>query len=512
MDLMRAKRMRRTEWLLSGVRWTKSINKTSSAYRLIPATVLVTCAILGSSCSSSDFPLANRAASPTSHRTSEAAQSHGCQRTLIGVAHPDDDLYFVDPEIRKTIHAGCAVATVYLTAGDDGKSPQAARDYVARRENGVRAAYAELAGVPDRWTEESARVNGRSIRSFSLGSGSQSPVKLFFLGLHDGLPHGQESESMLKLFLATRKRIQLFQSVEGYTEDQLLRTLSDLARQERAQRILTLDYDNASFAFGLRGKVDHSDHGVGARYFRKVGYLSGIPVTSYLGYTMSSLQPNLSPEQVAEKEAAVRLYIAHTDCHSKNGCATTDTYRGPLQLDDSDWVHRQYQQEHRNPRLGEIMGDIGRTTDFSSRDPEQCLEAVGTQPKYSAVRINTCNGTSAQKWEIRAGGTIRTRLYRGYCLTKLTSGAGLAPCNTSRPEQKWAYKPWKSTTWKRTAWRIMGEEGMCLYQDDRSLPPYWNSRTAQHPRLGLADCKKQPEPELYWRWTAGTAHNNPNIT
>ncbi|MFE2092856.1 PIG-L family deacetylase [Streptomyces sp. NPDC059460] len=430
---------------------------------------------------------------------------------MIGVAHPDDDLYFVDPEIRKTIRAGCAVTTVYLTAGDDGKSPQAARDYVARRENGVRAAYAELAGAPDRWTEDSTRVNGRNIRSFSLGSGSPSPVKLFFLGLHDGLPHGQESESMLKLFLATRKRIQLFQSVESYTEDQLLQTLSDLARQERAQRILTLDYDNASFAFGLRGKVDHSDHGIGARYFRKAGYLSGVPVESYLGYTMSSLEPNLPPEQVAEKEAAVRRYIARADCHSKNGCATADTYRGPLQLDDSDWVHRQYRQEHRNPRLGEIMGDVGRTTEFSSRDPEQCLEAVSTQPKYGAVRINTCNGTSAQKWEIRDAGTIRTRLHRGFCLTKLTSGAGLAPCNASRPEQKWAHKPWKSTTWKRTAWRIVGEKGMCLYQDDRSLPPYWNSRTAQHPRLGLVSCNKQPEPELYWRWAAGTAHNDPNI-
>ncbi|MEW2491417.1 PIG-L family deacetylase [Streptomyces sp. NPDC048411] len=431
---------------------------------------------------------------------------------MIGVAHPDDDLYFVDPEIRKTIHSGCAVTTVYLTAGDDGKSSQVARDYVARRENGVRAAYAELAGAPNRWTEDSTRVNGRSIRSFSLESGSQSPVKLVFLGLHDGLPHGKESESMLKLFLATRKRIQLFRSMETYTEDQLLRTLSDLARQERAQRILTLDYDNASFAFGLRGKVDHSDHGIGARYFRKAGYLSGIPVASYLGYTMSSLEPNLLPGQVAEKEAAVRRYLAHTNCHSKKSCALADTYKGPLALDDSDWVHRQYQQEHRNPRLGEIIGDIGRTTEFSSRDPEQCLEAVNTQTKYDAVRINSCKGTSAQKWEIRNDGTIRTRLYRGYCLTELTSSAGLALCDASRPEQKWAPQPWKSTTWKRTAWRIAGEKGMCLYQDDRSLPPHWNSRTAQHPRLGLVSCNKQREPELYWRWAAGTAHIGPNIT
>ncbi|MFV5998173.1 PIG-L family deacetylase [Streptomyces sp. NPDC056231] len=424
---------------------------------------------------------------------------------MIGVAHPDDDLYFVDPEIRKTIRAGCAVTTVYLTAGDDGKSSQAARDYVARRENGVRAAYAELAGAPDRWTEDSTRVNGRSIRSFTLESSSQSPVKLVFLGLHDGLPHGQESESMLKLFLATRKQIQLFQSMESYTEDQLLRTLSDLARQERAQRILTLDYDNASFAFGLRGKVDHSDHGIGARYFRKVGYLSGIPVESYLGYTMSSLEPNLPPEQVAEKEAAVRRYIAHANCHSKKSCALADTYTGPLPLDDSDWIHRQYQQEHRNPRLGEIIGDIGRTTEFSSRDPEQCLEAVNTQPKYDAVRINSCNGTGAQKWEIRDDGTIRTGFYRGYCLTELTSSAGLAPCDASHPEQKWTPQPWKSATWKRTAWRIAGEKGMCLYQDDRSLPSHWDSTTAQHPRLGLASCNKQPEPELYWRWTEGTA-------
>ncbi|MFE2373723.1 ricin-type beta-trefoil lectin domain protein [Streptomyces sp. NPDC059398] len=379
---------------------------------------------------------------------------------------------------------------------------RAALDYVADRERGVRAAYADLAGVPDRWTERTVRADGRGIRSLTLDGAPAASVRLVFFELHDGLPEGSDRDSLLKLFLGTRHSIPLFQGEGTFTGGQLVRTLSALARKLGARRILTLDYDNASFAFGLSGRVDHSDHGIGARYFRDAGYAAGIPVFPYLGYTMSSLSPNLSQSQVAPKESAVRRYLARAGCRFRD-CAASGVHKGPLAPDASHWVHRQYRQIHRAPRPGEILADVGRTTAFTSRRPEQCLEAVSAEPKSGAVRLDSCAGTPAQKWDVRGDGTIRSRFRRGYCLTQLAEGTGLDRCAPSRPEQRWTHKPWRSMSWKRTAWRLVGRGNKCLYQDDRNLPPRWDSRTDLHPVLRLVGCDGQTRPGLYWSWRGG---------
>ncbi|MFE4449263.1 ricin-type beta-trefoil lectin domain protein [Streptomyces sp. NPDC056796] len=431
-------------------------------------------------------------------RVAPVAGPQSCERSLVGVAHPDDDLYFVNPEIRRTVQAGCPVTTVFLTAGDDGRTPErAALDYVEERERGVRAAYAQIVGVPDRWTEGTVRVNGRSVRSLTL-DGAPTPVRLLLFGLHDGRPEGQGRYSMLKLFVGTRRSIPFFGSKDTITGDQLVKTLAALARQDKAQRILTLDYDNASFAFGLGGRVDHSDHGIGARYFRQAGYAAGIPVSSYLGYTMSSLAPNLPRNEVLPKEAAVRRYLSHVTICRSEGCSPTGPSDAPLPADALKWIRREYRQVHRGPRPGEILADIGRTTVYT-RDPEQCLEAVLPQPENGAVRINGCDGADGQKWDVRSDRTIRSQRFRNYCLTLVTDGVGLARCARARAEQRWTREPWRSTTWKRSAWRIAGAENKCLYQDDRHLPPRWDSDADRSPRLGLVACDAPSQPGIFWR-------------
>ncbi|MFF0448880.1 ricin-type beta-trefoil lectin domain protein [Streptomyces sp. NPDC004609] len=416
------------------------------------------------------------------------------------MAHPDDDLFFVNPEVRRTIRAGCPVDTVYLTAGDGGRTDRLkALEYVARREYGVRAAYAEMAEAHNRWDRSDVRANGVMGRSYRLADRARNAdVRLTFLDLHDGLPRGEETNSLLRLFNGNRHRIQGFQSTASYTEDELLSTLSALVRLSRAQRILTMDYDNASFAFGLGGGVDHSDHGIGARYIRRVAYELGIPVTSYLAYTMSSLKANLTPGQSAEKNEVARWYLAHRRCGITGTCANVSPYRGPLQKDWSLWMHRQYEQIHRDPRPGEILGDIGRTTSLTGRDPSQCLDA-GAPRRATKVRIHGCDGSAAQRWDIGTDGTIRPRRDRASCLTVIGAAVGLERCESGRADQRWSREPWRSATWKRSAWRIAGDGNRCLYQDDRELPARPDSRGRQSPRLTLADCGTGPRPELYWR-------------
>ena len=96
-------------------------------------------------------PLAAQAAPPT------LAQCHGI-KDLAFVAHLDDDLLFMNPDIASNVEAGGYVRLVYLTASDAGEGD----GYMLGRER-VRAAYAYMAHQPDEWTEDTAR--GRRARS-----------------------------------------------------------------------------------------------------------------------------------------------------------------------------------------------------------------------------------------------------------------------------------------------------------------------------------------------------------
>lgn len=74
------------------------------------------------------------------------------------VAHPDDDLFFMNPDLSRSISTGVKVATVYLTSGEsDGRNeahsphlqdparPADHAAYAEARQNGIRAAYAQMA-------------------------------------------------------------------------------------------------------------------------------------------------------------------------------------------------------------------------------------------------------------------------------------------------------------------------------------------------------------------------------
>ncbi|MEU4031959.1 ricin-type beta-trefoil lectin domain protein [Streptomyces anulatus] len=440
-----------------------------------------------------------------SSRPSAHAKEQGqCRGTFVGVAHPDDDLFFLNPEIRQTIRAGCPVDTVYLTAGDDGKKDRRkALEYAGRREYGVRAAYAETAEAANSWKRADVRAEGLRVRSYRLADAARNAdVRLSFLDLHDGLPHGQESNSLLRLFQGTRRSITPFQGAGGYTEGRLLAALSALIRLSGAARVLTMDHDNASFAFSLDGRVDHSDHSIGARYFRRAGYALGIPVSAYLGYSMSPLKANLTSAEYAEKDEVARWYLSGRKCRPTGTCANVPPFKGRLQKDWDLWVHRQYEQIHRPPRPGEIVGDIGRTTYMSGRDPSQCLHAGSGRSHVGEVSIRGCDGSASQKWDIDRDGTVRPRKDHRSCLTEFAAEVGLARCESGRRSQLWHREPWRSTAWKRDAWRISGSTGRCLYQDDRQLPGRWNEsdRDRQSPELKLSGCGTQARPEIYWRW------------
>ena len=83
-------------------------------------------------------------------------------KTLNIVAHEDDDLLFLSPDLLHAIQAGRSVRTVFLTAGDAGNDTA----YWTGREAGMQAAYAQMCGVANTWTQTDAGIAGTSGSSF----------------------------------------------------------------------------------------------------------------------------------------------------------------------------------------------------------------------------------------------------------------------------------------------------------------------------------------------------------
>ncbi|MFF3172541.1 ricin-type beta-trefoil lectin domain protein [Streptomyces sp. NPDC057900] len=405
-----------------------------------------------------------------------------CGRTMVGVAHQDDDLLFVNPVIQREIGPKCAFSTVYLTAGDAGH-PYNRGDVVQDREKGVRAAYAEMAGVPDRWTRHDVQAAGHRIASFTLNG--EFDVRLSFLRLPDGQPVGigyprYGHQSLLKLFRGEIASIRPVDGSPGYTEPHLVAVLTALARQERISRILTLDYDNVDFGHTYWPGADHSDHGVTARYLRRVAFglpgITRVTATGFLGYDMSRLPEDLGPLLSRQKDAFFQSYRVGEGCMSKS-CPAGHYMNGKY----LQWTYREYSVKPRVVRPGEIVSAMGLAN--ATGRYQRCLGSAGggrgADRAREAATFN-CTGRADQSWRVHAG-TIESGAGR-QCLTAASQRVTVSTCD-GRPHQRWR---------RDTAGRIRSAAsrtgGRCLFQQDLAL---------RDPRLLLRPCSPA-RPELSW--------------
>jgi hypothetical protein len=112
------------------------------------------------------------------------------------VGHEDDDILFMNPDLENFLGAGYGTVTVVTTAGEadgtvDESSPgcpapaQEGRFVFAHhRQDGMRAAYAHMAGLSNVWSRGAYNINGRLIEIDALQGAAQ--IQLIFLNLPDG--------------------------------------------------------------------------------------------------------------------------------------------------------------------------------------------------------------------------------------------------------------------------------------------------------------------------------------
>ncbi|MGW7365628.1 PIG-L family deacetylase, partial [Streptomyces sp. NPDC054841] len=308
-------------------------------------------------------------ARPETRPTAPAVQP---VRTTVGetvmqiVAHPDDDLFFMNPDTSQSIATGRSLTSVYLTAGEsdgvnaprgDPRPPAADKAaYAEARQNGIRAAYAEMA-TGDRtssWSRTSIPTAGGGRAELDTLR-ARPEISLVWVQLHEaGSIRGDRPHSLHGLWdgrvdtlasqLASGAPVR-----EGfsYTKQQVVDTIAGLLERFRPTFVRMQDPTPGRTANGTY--ADHQDHMYGARFAqaaleRYAGTAGAAGTTgaartagttgtseprphfgvqTYLGYFTSGLPHTLDPATAEAKLRTLKTY-AWTDgtdhCGDPAGC------------------------------------------------------------------------------------------------------------------------------------------------------------------------------------------------
>jgi hypothetical protein len=290
----------------------------------------------------------------------------GAAGAMFFVAHEDDDLLFLNPDIDAAFAAGKYVTTVYLTAGScTGDVGEGA--YYRTREAGVLAAYARLAGVADEWT-----LTSQPIRELTLTA--QPRISLVFFRL----PASKSEAGNVCDLAATNLRglwndgvasptlaMTSLDSLNSYTRSQLIAALTGLIRRWHPARIETLD---ASGLFGqgadpsgrqivypaLGGRCyyyDHSDHYYSAKFTRVASdaYSDLHTLARHRGYNQANEAANVTGTDLTAKENVFQAYAEH------DAFIPGPPYAGLYQ----PWLERQYDADGSPAPVQTLCGLLG---------------------------------------------------------------------------------------------------------------------------------------------------------
>ena len=246
--------------------------------------------------------------------------------TLINVvAHEDDDLLFMNPDLAQAIRAQECVTTVYLTAGDAGGGI----GYWHNREFGAEAAYSYMAGVPNVWRQVYRTVNGHQISVEYLGK--MPAITLISLNLPDGNERGEgfvvdKGESLTYLRNGTIKSVQSLDGKASYSQSDLIKTITALLNLYQPAEVHTQDYNPN------QNDGDHSDHHATGNFTKQAyaAYTPTVPsiLKAYAGYPGRFLPINVFGSAATDKQSAFLAYALYDPavCQNATECQQSHTY------------------------------------------------------------------------------------------------------------------------------------------------------------------------------------------
>ncbi|MEU9799590.1 PIG-L family deacetylase [Streptomyces sp. NPDC051000] len=337
------------------------------------------------------------------------------------VAHPDDDLFFMNPDTSHSLRSGRPMTSVYVTSGEaDGVNapgrataghpmPPADRArYAEARQNGIRAAYAQMAtgDKTSPWTRVSIPTTGGGTAELDTLQ-AHSQINLVWIQLREAremykdVPH-----SLRGLWNGQIPSLEPFPASGtpakpiSYTKDQLVDVLVGLMRRFRPTHIRTLDPTPARE--GVRHQIiDHQDHVFSARFaqaaLQKYAATSGHPnftVQTYLGYNTSYLPHTLDKAGADAKAETVKTYAwmdpKDNHCGSQAGCGDRKVSNRPY---GNNWA-QSIRYSRANSTSWLQPGQDGGLWAFGVLDQKLAVwhKSAGTNDTWAAPRLLAADG------------------------------------------------------------------------------------------------------------------------
>ncbi|MCR3750196.1 PIG-L family deacetylase [Lentzea californiensis] len=242
--------------------------------------------------------------------------------TISFVAHPDDDLLFMNPDIASDVEAGSTVWVVYLTAGEVHTRPPF--PYANQRVEGERAAYARTAGVADSWTYEEMWFNGHPVATNRLNGTNVRLVFTYIHGASGGCdhPNGDPQGDLYKMLAFSPYVAQPIDGRPSYNRFSFVGMLRAIIAQANP------DHIRSGSTIGHRDspRRDHVDHVSAALLVAEANLADGTRDTwkrrdEYTAYNSESYPENVSGYWRQRKEEIWDAYwphdpeIPHRDIH-----------------------------------------------------------------------------------------------------------------------------------------------------------------------------------------------------
>ncbi|MFE9116903.1 PIG-L family deacetylase [Streptomyces sp. NPDC007172] len=325
------------------------------------------------------------------------------------LAHPDDDLYFMNPDTQHTLDSGVPLVSVYVTGGEANGDNRVVSDtgphvydkaaYSSARHQGLRQAYATLLGLDKYapWEKSVAELRGghraevnrlqhrgRSVELVFLNTAMHTP-----LGGRMGLPSLWEDHHLqLPVVIAEGSPLT---RAKAYTYDDMVDVLAGILDDYAPTLVQTLDPDpdiqhsspvNRSHDSEQPGYSDHADHTAAASFawaalIRHAERGNAFLATAYRAYYNRHWPKNLPARVLAEKAAHLVPYGGDKtwDCGNAGGCGDYNVGGNRPLTNWKGWV-RSTHYRHPGPRLlvsgdgAHAYGVLGLRAVRWSRNPD----------------------------------------------------------------------------------------------------------------------------------------------
>jgi len=242
---------------------------------------------------------------------------------LVIVAHQDDDLLFMQPDLIEAVRRGTGVTIVYVTAGNNNNGV----DYSTKRYDGVMAAYSAATGATG-WRCGWLELVGHAAEHCRLDDAKLSVV---FLGYPDGGKRGEFSSSLLALWEGRITGADtIAERSAHYDRDGLIATLAAVIHTTQPRTIRTLEV-------AATHGVDHSDHMLVGALTVLATAKSDIELLSYRGYDIADEPVDGFAPITAIADDAFAHYSACTD-----GCASCGDACSAFSATYAGYMQRRY--------------------------------------------------------------------------------------------------------------------------------------------------------------------------